>query len=183
MRSLVLRTLAFAALCSASVSCGDDPAEPLDDLGPVPDVHFTTDTTGYTAVRIPGTLERYRFAVITRYQNRGATPVYLGRCFPQTPRPLFSVDIVEPATEESGFGQVWACVGHDDQFEILPGAARTDTFVVEGPNAFDGRTNEPFGVTKGIFRMYFDVRTARGDGAPEAPLAQRLSNAFRVSHE
>jgi hypothetical protein len=70
-------------------------------------------------------------------------------------------------------------VGHDQQFEILPGAVRVDTLDVDGPNVFDGRTHEPYGVKEGTFRLYFDVTVARGDGAP-APDAQRFSNAFVV---
>jgi hypothetical protein len=172
----------LVALCAAITSC-DDPVEPGGDLGPVPDVHFTTNATSYIAHRLPGMPARYSFTVITRFENRSAGTVFLGRCYPDSPQPLFSVSIDEPADEASGFGQIWACVGHNSQFELAPGATRIDTLTVEGPNSFDGHTHAPHGVVEGIFRMYFDVRHAQFDGAPAAPMPQRLSNAFRVRIE
>ena len=81
---------------------------------------------------------------------------------------------------ESGYTQIWACVGHDRQFALRAGEARVDTLLVEGPNVFQGGTNQSFGVTEGDFRLYYDVRLAPGDAAPPAPDSIKLSNAFRV---
>jgi len=177
----ITRRLSEAAVCLSAVSvlsCGIL-TSPLDDLGPVPDGAFTTDATGYVAVRIPGQ-ERYRFTVISRFQNRGAATLYLGRCFPNSPQPLFGANLATPTPEGSAYSGIFGCVGHDKQFAIQPGGVRFDTLQVEGPNAFDGRTHEPFGVTNGDFRLYFDVRLAPGDGAPSAPDSLHLSNTFRV---
>jgi hypothetical protein len=156
--------------------------EPLRDLGPVPDAAFTTDTTGYVAQRIwgAGDTSIYRFTVISRFENRGAAPLYLGRCFPTSPQPLFDVVVADSSTAESGYAQPRACVGHDQQFEIIPGAVRIDTLQVEGPNTFDGRTHQPIGITEGRFRLYYDVRLSPGDGAAPAPDSLRVSNAFVV---
>jgi hypothetical protein len=169
---------ATAAIVTTAVlaSCSS-PAEP-SDLGPVPAGAFTTDATGYVAYHLPGSLPRYQFRIISRFENTGTSTVYLGRCFPSSPQPLFSV--VSTTTVESGYSQIWACVGHDQQFAIRAGETRVDTLLVEGPNTFQGGTNTPIGVSEGDFRLYFDVRLAAGDGAPRAPDSIKLSNAFRV---
>jgi hypothetical protein len=178
-----LRQCGFSAsaaglIVALLVSCSS-PAEPgIDNLGPVPAGAFTTDATGYLAHRLPGSLPRYQFRIISRFENRATSTLYLGRCFPDSPQPLFSV--INTILVESGYTQIWACVGHDRQFAIRAGEVRMDTLLVEGPNVFQGGTNAPIGVTEGDFRLYYDVRLAAGDGAPTAPDSIKLSNAFRV---
>lgn len=159
-------------------SCGGA-TDPLRNLGPVPDGVFMTDATSYVAHRIlvSGSIKRYRFTVITRYTNRGAASLMLGRCFPTSPQPMFTVVHTDPAVQ-SGYEYVWGCVGHDKHFEIPPGAVRVDTLQVEGPNVFDGITHEAIGVTSGRFRLYFSVGSTAGDGAP-TPV--HVSNEFLVS--
>ena len=169
--------IAAGILAALLVSCASPGEPPRDDLGPVPDGAFTTDATGYVAHRLPGNLPRYQFRIIARFENRGAATLYLGRCFPDSPQPTFTVQNTGPA--ESGYEQAWACVGHNRQFVIQSGEARVDTFVVEGPNTFQGGKNVG-GVAEGDFRLYYDVRLAPGDGAPPAPDSTKLSNAFRV---
>jgi hypothetical protein len=160
------------------VSCAS-PSEPsIGNLGPVPAGPFTTDATGYVAHRLPESLSRYQFRIISRFENRGTATLYLGRCYPDSPQPLFTV--INTTAVESGYSQIWACVGHDRQFAIRAGEVRVDTLFVEGPNAFRGGTHEPIGVTEGDFRLYYDVRLAAGDGGPDAPDSIKLSNAFRV---
>jgi hypothetical protein len=166
--------------------CGCQGVTGPRDLGPVPDGPFTTDVTGYVAQRIiegDGTGMRYRFTVISRFENRGAVPVYLGRCFSTSPQPLFAVRVAGSLTQESGYEQVWACDGNDRQFEILAGDVRIDTLVVVGPNVFNSGSSKGRGITEGQFQLYFDVRLSKGDGAPEAPTAVHFSNAFLVHTE
>ncbi len=149
----------------------------------VPASRFTTDATAYVA-QTSGSVEvaRYSFDVISRFENRGAVTLYLGRCRPDSPQPLFGVDLAEPAGSgsRSGYAYFWACVGHDRQFAVKPGEVRVDTLHVAGPNAFDGVTKEPLGVTEGTFRLRFDVRSAPGDGLPDAPPGVGYSNTFVV---
>ena len=171
MRLFILPALLLTAACDASTS--------PENLGAVPNVAFTTDATGYVAQRMQGSLERYTFTVISRYQNRGAVPVYLGRCDPTSPQPLFSVSLSNGAGE-SAYDQPRGCVGHDKQFMLLPGAIRIDTLTIGGPNEFPHGSDIGFGVTSGRFRLFFDVRLAPGDGAPKAPAETRLSNEFAV---
>jgi hypothetical protein len=148
-----------------------------------PHAAFTTDATTYLARRSDrGVTVRYTFDVISRFENRGPVTLYLGRCRPDSPKPLFTVALVEPAGVRSGYASAWPCVGHDRQFEIRPGDVRTDTLHVIGPNMFDGRTRQPMGVTEGNFHLYFDVRLAPGDGAKAAPDDERYSNTFVVKH-
>jgi hypothetical protein len=123
-------------------------------------------------------LPRYQYRIISRFENRTTSTLYLGRCFPNSPQPLFTVVSTFPV--ESGYTQVWACVGHDRQFVIRVGEVRIDTLLVEGPNIFEGGTNKPIGVTEGDFRLYYDVRFAAGDRALAAPDSIKVSNAFRV---
>lgn len=178
-RRIALETLSVSMLLGG---CGGV-TEPPRDLGSVPDGVFMTDATGYVAHRIPGSgsVRRYRFTVITRYANRGAASLFLGRCFPTSPQPLFTVAVVHrDSLVRSGYEYAWACVGHDKQFEVPPGVIRVDTLQVEGPNMFDGVTHQPLGVTAGRFKLYFAVRLAAGDGAPGAPLPVRYSNEFLV---
>ena len=159
------------------------PTEPLLNLGPVPDGRFTTDSTGYRARRIDGgdMPTQFAFAVTTRFETRGSVPLYLGRCFSNSPRPLFDVPLAQPSGAGSGYAQVWACVGHDRQFEVLPGAIRIDTLLVGGPNSWDPVTHATHGITAGVFRIAFDVRLAPGPfGGVPVPDSLRLSNAFVV---
>ncbi len=140
-----------------------------------------TNATGYLAQRTDSVYGRYRYTVITRYENRGTTPLYLGRCFPETPQPLFSVDLSDRSQGESAYTQIWACVGHNKQFQIVPGAVRIDTLVVEGPNTYQGGTTIGYGKVRGTYRVRFLVRTSAGDGAPDANQALGLSNPFIVT--
>ncbi len=167
--------------CSWLLAC-TQPMELPPDLGPVPDGALMTDATGYVAQQIAGTAQptEYRFTVITRFENRSAAPVYLGRCYPTSPQPVYGITAADGSAIESAYDPNWACVGHDHQFEILPGAVRVDTFLVQGPNGFDENTQRALGVTGGVFRLSLSVASARGDGAPAAPGALGVSNAFTV---
>ena len=153
------------------------------DLGPVPNGPFTTDVTGYIARLVPGSAPdtQYHFTVISRYENRGTVPLYLGRCFPTSPQPIWNVGLADTSETGSAYSQIFACVGNDQQFEMAPGAVRIDTLQIQGPNAFDHYTHQPLdGITDGQFRLYYNVLLGSGDGAASAPMSVRLSNAFVV---
>ena len=90
------RSLAVGILLLALAGCESSTGPalgPLHDLGPVPKDAFTTDATGYVAQEFerPWGQPRYRFTVISRFENRGLVPLYLGRCYPDSTKPLFSV--------------------------------------------------------------------------------------------
>lgn len=173
------RCIAMIVGCGLAVgSCTS--TEPIRDLGPVPDGPFNTDASGYVAQRVPGSDFQFHFKLIARFQNRGLVPLYLGRCLPNSPGPIFGVVASHPSTDDSGYDQFWGCVGHDQQFEVLPGASRIDTLDVRGPNSVNGLTHVPIGRTEGEFRLYFEVNLTRGDGGTPASESLRLSNAFVV---
>lgn len=172
-------SLAAAFLSCTTLAACSGIAEPTG-LGPVPDGAFTTDATGYVAQRLEGSANRYHFTVISRFENRGTVPLFLGRCLPTSSQPLFSVIVADSSSAESGYAQIWACVGHDQQFEITPGGVRVDTLQITGPNVFPSGSSTGVGITSGKFQLYFDVRLTRGDGGTSAPAAVRGSNAFLV---
>jgi hypothetical protein len=93
---------------------------------------------------------------------------------------MYGIGVADGSPVGPAYDPIWACVGHDKQFEVLPGAVRVDTFHVEGPNAFDPIKQQALGETNGVFRLYLAVANARGDGAPAAPGTLGESNAFSV---
>lgn len=178
---MISRLPAFETLGLCLLLGGCGVTEPQRDLGAVPDGVFTTDATGYVAHRIAesGAYVRYRFTVITRYENRGTATLILDRCLPTSPQPLFTVVSTDSAIE-SGYDYVWGCVGHDDQFELPPGALRVDTLRVEGPNRFEQGKLTGIGATSGRFKLSFSVGYASSGGSSHAPAPIRYSNEFLV---
>jgi hypothetical protein len=166
----ILRTV----VCSSVLTCANP-------LGPVPDGSLMTDATRYVALPIAGSTRprRYQFRVITRFQNRSAASVYLGRCFPNSPQPIYSILPADSSAPESAYDAMWACVGHNNQFEVLPGAVRVDTLRVVGPNVYDEIKQQAIGVTNGVFRLSLDIASAPG-GAPRLSGSLGVSNAFVV---
>lgn len=167
--------------CVLLLGCGE-PTAPLD-LGPVPNVAFTTDATGYVArefERVNG-YPIYRFTIIARYENRGIASLYVDRCTPQSPSPIYGVFLVD-STKTSAFNMFWGCVGVSHLIEVPPGATKVDTFVVRGPNAFDSGSQVPLpGVLAGRYRLWYGVRLAEGERAPYAPRELQFSNDFIVT--
>ena len=158
--------------------CGPSPA-PVDDSYPV-----TTDRTVYTARPLfPCTAANcaYGFTVVASYENRTDRPLYLARCYPDSPTPIYGVRVVDPEDEEAAYSPVWACVGHNWAIPVQPGETRVDTLEVVGPNAFDGETGVPFGVLEGEFYVSYQVQIC-----PEEDLrcflvdAAGYSNNFEV---
>jgi hypothetical protein len=167
--------------CSLVLACSE-PTNLSPNLGPVPDGSLRTGTTGYVAASVGGTGEfvQYQFTVIARFENRSAAPVFLARCFPTSPQPMYGIVEADSSSVEVAYDPAWACVGHNNQFQILPGQARVDTFLVRGPNSFDETKQQAIGVTSGVFRLILFVASAPGDGPPATPGSLGISNAFVV---
>jgi hypothetical protein len=169
------------ALVAAAIAAGCDARDgraPQPADGAPPPGRFTTDRTRYTAVRAGA---GYTFTVVTRYENRGAAPVYLARCSSRDPHPVYGVRLLEPADSRgAAYDPAWGCVGHDSQFVVAPGAARVDTLHLVGPHAAEDLTGRPLGKLDGRFQLGFDARAARGDDAPRLPDSLQLSNPFEV---
>ena len=173
--------LILAAVWGTVLGCRTA-TDPVQNLGPVPDGSLMTDATGYVAKSLGGAgpFVQYEFAVETRFENRSTAPVFLARCFPDSPQPMYGIVAADSSGIQSAYAPFWGCVAHNDQFQILPGAVRVDTFLVRGPTASDAANPEGIGVTSGVFRLMLFVASAPGDGAPAAPGALGISNAFVV---
>jgi hypothetical protein len=159
--------------CTGALTPGG-PTDVPPDLGPVPDGSLMTDATGYVARQICAQPGEFQFTVISRFQNRSEAPVYLPRCYPTSTQPMYGIFTGDSATVGSAYAPGWACVGTDNPFEVLPGAVRVDTFLLRGPNSWDGITNQPLGATDGVFRLFLVVSGPRGETVGPG------SNAFIV---
>jgi hypothetical protein len=117
------------------------------------------DHAEYTATCIerPGNTCSYGFTLVARYENRTADTLYVSRCYPSDPTPVYGVETIEDTAEDAAYDPVWACVGHDFPIVIAPHAARVDTLRIEGPNSYDGKTNAPMGRFDGEFRLLYQV--------------------------
>ena len=177
-RFVFVLTLLLGALLGG---CSSPPAEERDTSSPV-----LTDKTLYIArpefadCAEPGC--PYAFTVEASYTNHSDRPLYLARCYPDSPTPIYGVRLVALGGEdEAAYNPIWACVGHDEAIEVLPGEARTDTLRLEGPNAFDGDTGESYGALEGEFQLNYQVQIC-----PEEDLSCGLiyaagrSNLFEV---
>ena len=127
-----------------------------------------------------GQARTYAFTIIARYENPTADTLYLPRCLPRQRTPEYGVEVVDDTTEDSGYDPVWACVGHDSPIVVAPHAARVDTLRIEGPNAFDGKTNAPMGRLEGEFRLIYTVSTKCREPLCRARSEERRSPVFRV---
>jgi len=129
-----------------------------------------------------GLHRQYGFTLVARIENRGGTAVYLARCYPDTPYPIYGVELVDGEDPVgAAYSRVWACVGHDRQIRVDPGEVRTDTLHIRGPNTFDGRTGQPFGSLVGRMRLRYEVQTCPGDGACRVGGGAGASNVFTIT--
>ncbi len=174
LRALLVGSLGVVSGCGAGLDIvTSDPANYL----------LSTDRASYTAV-VAGTIgsqPQYGFTVITAFTNRAKRMVYLARCAPSSPTPMFSVEMVGSAEPPGpAYNGVWACTGHDQQIPVAAGATRSDTLFLVGPNSFDGATGQPIGALTGAMRLRYTVQTCQGDGACVVQDAGN-SNSFAVA--
>ena len=187
MPQLWSRSIAIAALICTTTACSDAPTGNSDaEQLAVSEGNFTTDRSVYTATtEQTGGYARFTFQLVARFTNTTSETVYLSRCYPNSASPTFGVELLEQGTDTwgSAYNMAWACVGHDEQFAVAPGATRTDTFEIGGPNAFDGYTKRPFGVLTGRMRLVYSVQGCRGDGACRLTTSIGESTPFEVRVE
>ena len=182
------RSLAFSVLLGTAVGCSDAPTgeSSAAELLANDDASFTVDRAVYTATSVRSVqYQRYSFKLVARFTNTTDQTVYLSRCYPNSPTPMFGVELIGEGVDRwgSAYDMAWACVGHDQQIEVLPGATRTDTFDIAGPNAFDGTTGRPFGTLIGRMRLVYGVQGCRGDGACRLTKSIGQSAPFDVQVE
>jgi hypothetical protein len=145
-----------------------------------------TDSVAYTATLLggEGSYRTYAVRVVARYTNRTPGPVYLARCYPSSPTPIYGLGLVGDTTGGgtwgSAFNPAWGCVGHENPIEVAAGSTRTDTLILRAPNAWDGVTKGPFGRLDGRLRLAYGVQTCRPEAQCRLPADSGVSNAFDV---
>lgn len=83
--------------------------------------------------------------------------------------------------EDAAWTPTWACAAFRWHEPLAPGDARTDTFRIDGPTGWDGRTGQPIGLLEGRFRLEYDLRTCWSTATHcPAPDSLGISNAFEV---
>jgi hypothetical protein len=169
-RDRVVLVLTAALLTAASGCSGVTSAPALSGA-------LSTDASAYVAVPQPAHPNSYQFTVVARFRNTGDTPAHLGRCFPDSPVPIFGISLVASSNGEtmSGYNGALACVGHDNPIVVAPGETRVDTLVIAGPTVWDGRTHQPLGTLEGTFQLqYVGDACNASNGCRSDPFTVRL---------
>lgn len=172
--------LSVALLALVPLSCDSDPLLPLQ-THPI-----VTDSRVYEARPIdpPGPNQRFQLTLVARFQNQGDRTLYLDRCNPDSPHPIYGFRAVDFPELEVAWSYVCAGVGHDRDFRIPPRAMRTDTLRIVGPSLFTF-LGEPIGVLEGEFQLVYRVLDCPGDECwdQRAPDSLGVSNSFTVRLE
>lgn len=161
----------------------EQPREPERDLSAL----IQTDETAYDAYWVWTRQDErgYAFELVTQLTNPYPDTLYLDNCRPNNRHPIYAVRLVSASegaevSEGAAYDPGWACVGHNRQLALAPGATRVDTMLLSGPNAFDGRTGEAFGVREGRMQIRFELQQCRGSANCRLPDSLAVSNAFDV---
>ena len=163
--------LLLGAAAATFLACHEAPTAPIA-------VALELDRDTYVAVPVDST-GRYAFRIVVQYQNGTSASIYLGLCRPGDPSPIFDVPTSD-GTSQSGYSAVWACTG-TSPLEFPPGARRTDSLLILGPNVYDGITHEPLGVLAGSFRLEYQTERCAGDAPACAQAGPRVASApFQV---
>ena len=174
---------------AVGLACATRSGTPPLATTPAEGTILATDRAAYVATRgrRRGGWGRHGFTVVATFANRSRAPVYLERCDPDSPHPIYGVRLVGggpvggPAPWRAAYDPIWACGGHDRPIVVRPGEARVDTLRLSGPNVWHGVTHQPDGVLEGRFQLSYQVRPC-----PEAvrcPLPDphhERSNVFEV---
>jgi hypothetical protein len=103
----------------------------------------------------------YGFTIIASYVNQTAETLFIARCLPSDRGPEYGLKVVDDTMKYAAYDPVWGCVGHDYPVVVAPRATRVDTLRLRGPNAWDGKTNQPWGIFDGEFRLIYRVARCR----------------------
>jgi hypothetical protein len=151
-----LVVLLLGAAATTFLACHEAPTAPIA-------VPLQLDRDTYVAVPVD-TFGRYAFRLVVQYQNGTSTPIYFGLCKPGDSQPNYEVTTTD-GTSRSGYEAPWACTGVSP-LQFAPGARRTDSLLILGPNVYNGITHEPLGVLAGSFRLEYETYRC-AEGTPE----------------
>lgn len=105
----------------ALIGCGA-PVPTSGDVSADQDTRVTlrTERAAYGASLAggEGSYRRYAVTLAAQLSNGLSVPLYLQRCDPDTPYPIYGVVSAEES-REAGYNPVWACVGHGSPI-VLP---------------------------------------------------------------
>ena len=166
MQRFVSRMSRHAALLILGTGCGTIASAPDSDPG---SSGLHTDRATYVATRVngQGNYAQYGFRIVARFDNTSPDTLYLARCYPDSPTPIYGVGLADgpapPSSGRSAYNGAWACVGHDRQIAVAPRSSRIDTLPIRGPNMWDGINRTPIGVLTGRMRLGYEVQRCRGD--------------------
>jgi hypothetical protein len=148
------------------------------------EVTIQTDQTEYVAQydRTVGPQDIYGFTVSARFENRTEAPIYLARCYPDAPNPIYNValDNGRGIYESVGYRTVQGCVGHDNHIIVQPGETRTDQLLIRGPNSWSDDSAVPKDALAGQFRLIYTAHFCPELIRCERPDAMQYSNVFTV---
>ena len=166
-----LVVLISGAVAATLLACHEAPTAPVA-------VSLQLDRDSYVAVPIDAA-GRYAFRLVVQYHNGTGAPVYFTQCTPSDSSPMYGVATVDGASQ-SGWDGAWACTGVP-VLAFPPGAVRTDSLLIQGPNAYNGITHEPLGVLAGSFRLAYQTQLCAEDTPECLQAGPRVASApFQV---
>jgi hypothetical protein len=127
----------------------------------------------------------YGFTLIARFENRTQEPVYLDRCYPNSPNPMYAILMADESEEHSAaYSPNWACVGHNNPILVEPGQTLEDRLHVSGPNVWESDGGAYKGALEGRFRLVYRTRFCREqpsiDHECDRPEVGAQSNVYTV---
>lgn len=175
----VVKKVALSALVALTLSSCTTTAP---DSGLPAGVRFSLDRPEYVAVQVRNEPPiRYEFQLTATLENRSDQTLYLTRCHPDSPVPLFGVQLVTPDNPDgSAYDPIWGCVGGEFPIVVEPGATRTDTFRISGPNSFESGTHIGHGQLDGMFEFAYGGSTCSPATSCPASAMFRLRERFLV---
>jgi hypothetical protein len=162
-----LEVLVSGAAAATLLACREAPTAPVG-------VSLQLDRETYVAVPID-TAGRYAFRLVVQYHNGTSAPIYFARCTPSRTSPIYGIPTAD-GVSESGWAIAWACTTAP-VLQFLPGAVRTDSLLIQGPNAYDGITHEPLGVLAGTFRLEYQTYQCAEDTPACSQAGPRVASA------
>lgn len=126
-------------------------------------------------------LRSYGFILTAQFENRSQEPVYLQRCHPDSPHPIFAILMASESKEQSSaYSPIWACVGHNDKIIVRPGETRTDQFPISGPTSWENGGGINFGAMEGRFRLQYAVTVYREQPSADQSWRRVVSEQLEV---